>query len=262
MAIIAIGTTSIHKIEAAQRALKTAALENVFTITGAKTSSGVPEQPVGFDEIRKGALTRAFGALDAIAEARYALGVENGIVDIGAAGPFIDLAVVVLVEHAASKPVMLSDAIYTTSAGLPCPPKYVRRSFDMSRQKTAGAFIAEDTGCDGTDWHAHFTGGRLPRNTILEQAILAALAIKFPCSGGETWEKYVKDPAKANGLRVRTAAKLERRDYSKEAQASRRPNTEGKVFGHHDSHGLCFDVRHGDNTVGTYDLDELQILGR
>jgi hypothetical protein len=50
---------------------------------------------------------------------------------------------------------------------------------------------------------------------------------------------------------------LDRRDYTEAAQAMRRPGASGKVLGHHDGHGLCYEVRHDDGTTGFYDPDEL-----
>lgn len=171
------------KAPAVTNAIEQAGLAGTFTVVGVKTSSGVPERPVDFHEIRQGALNRAFGALEGLVEVeplpRFALGIENGLIDIGAAGPYVDLAVVALLERSASRPEMLSKAVFTTSTGVPCHPKYVRRSFDTGRAKTAGHFIAEEMGCDDTDWHSHLSGGRLSRSTILDQAVLAALAFKF-----------------------------------------------------------------------------------
>lgn len=179
MQTIAIGTMSECKIAAAGRAITSAGLQARVQLIGTKTSSGVPEQPLGFEEIRQGALRRALGALENVSDAQFALGIENGLVDIGAMGPLIDLAVVVLIERSPSMLHMLSTAIYTTSTGVPCDPKYFRQSYDTVRTKTVGAFIAEEMGCDGTDWHAHLSGGYLLRSNILEQAVLGALSFRF-----------------------------------------------------------------------------------
>ncbi len=180
--LIAVGTVSTHKLTVVANAIHQAGLADVLTIAGAATRSGVPEQPLGFDEIRAGAMARALGAFEQLdaQQPSYALGIENGLVDIGTHVAYIDLAVVVLLERNANKQHMLATAVYTTSAGLPCASKYVRRSFDTQRANTAGYFIAEDTGCDSGDWHSHITQDRVPRRLILEQAVLAALAIKFP----------------------------------------------------------------------------------
>lgn len=33
---------------------------------------------------------------------------------------------------------------------------------------------------------------------------------------------------------------------------------EGIIIGYHTGHGLCYDVRHNDGSIGTYDPDELE----
>ena len=47
--------------------------------------------------------------------------------------------------------------------------------------------------------------------------------------------------------------------WSKEALLERRWDVSGVVFSHHDSHGLCYGVRHDDGSTGYYDPSELEI---
>ena len=50
-------------------------------------------------------------------------------------------------------------------------------------------------------------------------------------------------------------------DWGPEAVRSRRFGVPGVVIGFHDSHGLCFDVRHEDDgTIGCYEARELALL--
>lgn len=65
----------------------------------------------------------------------------------------------------------------------------------------------------------------------------------------------------ANGTRVRTANRLDQRDYTPEGVAARRPGMDGTVLSHHTGHGLCFKVRHDDETEAYYDEDELTGAG-
>ncbi len=47
-------------------------------------------------------------------------------------------------------------------------------------------------------------------------------------------------------------------DYTAEGEKRRRWGVGGVIIAHHDSHGLCYDVKHDDDgSVGTYDPDEL-----
>ena len=49
-------------------------------------------------------------------------------------------------------------------------------------------------------------------------------------------------------------------EWTPEARANRKWGVEGRVLTHHDSHGLCYEVRHSDGTVGTYDPSELEVV--
>jgi len=60
------------------------------------------------------------------------------------------------------------------------------------------------------------------------------------------------------GDMVRTADTLERRDFTEQAIRNRHCGMSGIVVGSHNSHGLCYDVRHlGQIGIGCYDPDEL-----
>lgn len=62
----------------------------------------------------------------------------------------------------------------------------------------------------------------------------------------------------APGTQVRTAANIERRDYTYEAHALRRPGVLGLVIGASDSHGLCYKVMHlSDKSEAWYDPDQI-----
>lgn len=61
----------------------------------------------------------------------------------------------------------------------------------------------------------------------------------------------------SDGTRVCTTAE-EVTDWTPEAQASRKWGVEGEILTHHDSHGLCYEVRHQDGSVGHYDYRELR----
>ena len=63
------------------------------------------------------------------------------------------------------------------------------------------------------------------------------------------------------GTKVRTTQpNLEKRQgWSDEGWASKKWDVRGTVLTHHDFHGLCYDVRHEDDTVGCYDPSELEV---
>ncbi|MBN1325878.1 hypothetical protein JW977_02775 [Candidatus Falkowbacteria bacterium] len=64
-----------------------------------------------------------------------------------------------------------------------------------------------------------------------------------------------------NGTKVRTTrSKTKKKDWTPEAWKSRKWNVEGSITGYHDSHGLCYEVKHDDGTLGCYDPSELKVL--
>lgn len=175
--IIAIGSTQKDKIAATQAAVALVPwLAGTTVIPVGGIDSGVPPQPIG-TETRSGAYNRAIGALSSTMSADVGLGIENGI-DISRGATSYDFASIILVykySKFARRKFVRVDSIY-----VPMPDEDVNASIDSNGQKTAGAFLAERTGCDPADPHAYLTGGLLPRAKILEQAILTALAIAFP----------------------------------------------------------------------------------
>ncbi len=51
-----------------------------------------------------------------------------------------------------------------------------------------------------------------------------------------------------------------RDEWTPEGWAKRQWGVQGGVITHHDSHGLCYEVRHPDGTVGCYDPTELVVV--
>ena len=64
------------------------------------------------------------------------------------------------------------------------------------------------------------------------------------------------------GVKVKTRPEgaLHDKEYTEEGCADRRWGVTGTVTWHHDSPGLCFDVKHADGTEGTYDPDEIEVV--
>lgn len=60
---------------------------------------------------------------------------------------------------------------------------------------------------------------------------------------------------------VTTKSNPEIDDWTEESLRARLWGAKGVVIMHHDSHGLCYDVRHEDGTVGCYDPTEFQVDG-
>ena len=64
-----------------------------------------------------------------------------------------------------------------------------------------------------------------------------------------------------NGTGVQTVKpEREATDWTAGARLSRRWGVRGHVVAHHDSHGLTYEVRHPDGTIGHYEPHELQVV--
>ncbi len=76
--LIAAGTMNPSKV-AGIRAAFTEILKVSVEVIPVSVDSGVPPQPIGIDEILKGARNRCFGALAKVRDAEFGVGVEAGI---------------------------------------------------------------------------------------------------------------------------------------------------------------------------------------
>lgn len=60
--------------------------------------------------------------------------------------------------------------------------------------------------------------------------------------------------------RIRTLEPLHDDDYVPEVRRMRKWGVKGKIIGRHDSHSLCYDVKHDDGSIGTYGPDEILMV--
>ncbi|HTM67918.1 MAG TPA: DUF84 family protein [Candidatus Binatia bacterium] len=161
---IALGSTSRIKTTAAREACRMLDLE-AFVVPH-EVPSGVRTQPVGREEILRGARNRALAARAAVAGA-IGLGIENGIVRED--GRWSDVAAVFVIRPDGRERVIWS-------APLLLPDAFVARAeaagFD---RMTVGAAIAEAYGSAPDDPHAALAEGRT-RTEFLTEAVVAAIA--------------------------------------------------------------------------------------
>ena len=160
---IVLGSTSTHKLDAVQQACKKLGLE--ATVTGAKTSSGQNEQPVGLKETFDGALTRAVSARSQNPDS-VAIGIESGIFRFGIT---LDIAIVVILTSDGRQ-------IVTNSEGIQFPEEYVKTAEERGfKTTTVGSVITEQLGGDPTDPHSILTNGKVTRTMTLVNALMIAL---------------------------------------------------------------------------------------
>jgi len=161
---IILGSTSTHKLDAVRQACQKIGL--VVSVSGIKTSSGVNEQPVGFEETFKGALARANQARAKNKKA-LGIGIESGIFRFDKIT--LDMAVIVLINQKGLR-------FVTTSPGFEFPEECVRiaeaRGFETT---TVGSIITEQFGGDPTDPHSVLSGGKVKRSATLIKSIVIGL---------------------------------------------------------------------------------------
>lgn len=164
--LIAVGSKSSIKIAAVREAF--ALLGHEVDVTGVETVSGVNAQPVGDDEIVRGARNRAQAARAACPDSAFAIGIENGL--IISPDSLADIAVVVILTRDGKERI-------ARSAGVEFPIEFVEearmRGFETT---TAGSVLAERVGSDPADPHAALTGGRLTRKALLVQTLKGVLS--------------------------------------------------------------------------------------
>lgn len=99
-------------------------------------------------------------------------------------------------------------------------------------------------------------GARQHASTAIELAdAMIAKLDKELCKQTEKWPPL--DP----GTRVRTTkCRTEQKEWMPEAWVARKWGVTGTIIRHHDSHGLCYDVRHDDGTEGCYDPPEFEVI--
>lgn len=65
----------------------------------------------------------------------------------------------------------------------------------------------------------------------------------------------------ASGTSVKTTQEnLAVSDWTQEARMSRQWGVQGIIVTHHDAHGLSYEVRHPDGSIGHYDPSEIEVI--
>jgi len=170
--ILALGSTSIHKIEALDDAID--AYDLPYMLLQVKVNSLVNPQPIGIHEIVAGAFNRATAALEEVKEAELGLGIESGILVTSFKGEtkYIDLAAVCLLDKNGWSTI-------TTSTGLEFPEYAVLSSKAANWQRSAGSYVVAEAKEDPTDATKFLMRGLFDRRDTLVMAIKMAL-LRYP----------------------------------------------------------------------------------
>ena len=77
--IVAVGSQNPVKLEATRRAFQSVFTHRSVRVVGVNAASGVPDQPFGDEETKRGAMNRATQALRAVDNASFGAGLEGGL---------------------------------------------------------------------------------------------------------------------------------------------------------------------------------------
>lgn len=129
--------------------------------------SNIPEQPSGLEQTHMGASNRARNAMEMDDTGDLYIGIESGIV--GSHGRFYDIAFVVILLKDGTK-------FSAMAGGHEVPKEYVDEAHRVGfAERTAGAVMAECTGCSSTDGTSFISSGAVSRKDTLTQAVSIAL---------------------------------------------------------------------------------------
>ncbi len=189
-AFAAIGTSNPVKVRAAQRVF--ARLVGL-PVRGVPVETSVSRQPVGLDELLRGALERAYRSR-VLTGALYGVGVEAGLFEMPTSTGFIETQAAVIVGPGLRVSVGLSSSFEL-------PPWLVEEM--LSGKELGEAYrprrgdIGEGIGYIGVESMGYTT-----RQELTEQAIEAAL---LPWLRGSEWLQSAADLAEKLGARLETA---------------------------------------------------------
>jgi len=157
--LVVVGTTSKLKLSAAQAAFPYA------TVTGVKTSSGVPEQPIE-EQTAQGAHNRLVEAKRLEPNADIYVGIENGI--FYEDGNYVDKAVIVLENSDADQHVEYSRSVVF-------PTRFYLKAQELGFENITVGQVMFDAGLveKKDDPHTDL-GDKISRVILLTDAILEA----------------------------------------------------------------------------------------
>ena len=158
---IAAGTTSALKIRAIESALVRFGLQ--AEVVGYTVSSGVSDQPFGFDQIVAGAGARAKAALGE-SGAEMAIGIENGLVEID--GRHFDIPCVVVVTGKGDESMSFGSALFV--------PEWIIERIKIEDMEF-GHVIQDISGVDEKDPQKYLSNGEIKREEMITQAIVLAM---------------------------------------------------------------------------------------
>lgn len=186
---VRVGSRNRPKLEAVRSAL--GAYTDAFEAIGVDVESGVPDQPVGFEEIVAGARTRAHAAFES-GPCDLAVGIEDGLVVIDALGPdAVNVGAAAVTDGRRTSIGLSSGFAYPSECGLRAIAERepVGGLFDalMDRVQPRDSGEAPRAPSAGVEGNVgRLTAGALPRSEYGRHAVLCAL-VRFLHPGLYQW---------------------------------------------------------------------------
>ena len=168
--LVAVGSTNPVKVNAVRRAFR---IYCTADVRGVEAESGVPPQPLGFNEVVEGAFNRACNARRLL-DADYGVGVEAGLVDTGVER--VELQVAVIVDRRGWVSIGFSQGFPLPSQWVHEVEKRVELGIIASRE-TGRSDIGEKLGIIG-----YLTQGLVTRTDLTFNAVVMALVPRLNTS--------------------------------------------------------------------------------
>ncbi len=173
-----VGSTNENKVRAVRELFAGVPALCDYEVVGLAIQSGVPEQPLSRHDMRRGARNRALGAF-AWSEHQMGIGIESGVFGAGhwsssddSARWALDATMCVIITPAAE--------VIGMSSAWPVPEDvaellYGPEKLDMNQAFKRLGYTAEEKLGHGAGASSILSGGRLTRQEMARQAVLAAL---------------------------------------------------------------------------------------
>ncbi len=172
---IVLGSTSETKRNAVLQALQDANFAGEVVCVDAP--SGVHPQPVGEEELWKGAHNRALAAR-AHDPTAYAIGIESGLIKLVDVDEpwWLDRAVITMIAPDGTTCKAVSEHVRM-------PSDFVAQSRESGFQVTVGQLIAERHGCNRYDPHSFLTEGKVSRQKLIAYVLTLFFLDELPRPG-------------------------------------------------------------------------------
>lgn len=134
-------------------------------VRGFNIGSGISNQPIGFDEMMKGASNRIEKLQRKVKEYSYLVSIESGMIPFKKSERYIDLGLCIMQDKKGRREICLSQ-------GIEIPSKTAKKV--IAEKKELGPYLQKLSGMKEKDAAFYFSSGKLTRQKLLEQSVAYA----------------------------------------------------------------------------------------